>query len=93
MPTAFDEMTLSDGASREGYAFLKRWLEATPPEILRHRQAEAELLFRRIGITFAVYGESRRRRAHHPLRHHPAHPDQARMDAACDAASSSGSRR
>ena len=58
MPTAFDEMTLTDGASREGYAFLKRWIEATPPEILRHRQAEAEFLFRRIGITFAVYGES-----------------------------------
>ena len=58
MTAAFDEMTLSDGASRAGYEFLKRWLEQTPPEILAHRHAEAELLFRRIGITFAVYGDS-----------------------------------
>ncbi len=29
---------------------------STPPNILAQRRAEAELLFRRIGITFAVYG-------------------------------------
>ena len=58
MTAAFDEMTLPDGGSRAGYEFLKRWLDATPPEILAHRRAEAELLFRRIGITFAVYGDS-----------------------------------
>ena len=34
------------------------WLESTPPDVLAHRRAEAELLFRRIGITFAVYGEA-----------------------------------
>ena len=58
MAPAFDEMTLSDGASRAGYAVLKRWIEATARELLTHRRAEAELLFRRIGITFAVYGEN-----------------------------------
>ena len=58
MTAAFDEMTLPDGGSRAGYQFLKRWLDQTPPEILAHRRAEAELLFRRIGITFAVYGDS-----------------------------------
>ena len=35
---------------------------------------EAELLFRRIGITFAVYGEAEAAGAADPLRHHPAHP-------------------
>jgi len=56
MPGAFDEMTLKDGSSRHGYAFLKNWLNSTPPDLLSLRRAEAELLFRRIGITFAVYG-------------------------------------
>ena len=58
MPPAFDEMTLADGASRPGYEGLKRWLDGTPIDLLSHRRAEAELLFRRIGITFAVYGET-----------------------------------
>jgi uncharacterized circularly permuted ATP-grasp superfamily protein len=58
MSQAFDEMNLSDGRCRPGYEILKRWLEDTPPELLAHRRSEAELLFRRIGITFAVYGET-----------------------------------
>ena len=58
MTAAFDEMTLPDGTSRAGYEFLARWLKDTPREILAHRRAEAELLFRRIGITFAVYGDN-----------------------------------
>ena len=58
MPTAFNEMFLADGNSRPGYEFLKRWLESTPDELLAQRRAEAELLFRRIGITFAVYGNA-----------------------------------
>lgn len=58
MPSAFDEMTLPDGSCRKGYEFVKAWLDATPPDLLKLHHAEAELLFRRIGITFAVYGES-----------------------------------
>jgi len=58
MPAAFNEMTLSDGSSRPGYGVLKRWIDATSPESLAHRRLEAELLFRRIGITFAVYGQN-----------------------------------
>ena len=54
---AFNEMFVPGGACRPGYEFLQRWLESTPPELLAHRRAEAELLFRRIGITFAVYGQ------------------------------------
>ncbi len=58
MAAAFNEMTLSDGSSRPGYGVLKRWIDATSPESLAHRRLEAELLFRRIGITFAVYGQN-----------------------------------
>ena len=56
MRVAFDEMTLQDGSSRPGYEALKTWLDTTAPDLLSLRRAEAELLFRRIGITFAVYG-------------------------------------
>ena len=58
MAAAFDEMTLTDGTSRPGYAVLRRWLESVSPESLANRRVEAELLFRRIGITFAVYGQN-----------------------------------
>jgi uncharacterized circularly permuted ATP-grasp superfamily protein len=52
----FDEMTLG-GVPRDVYRRMARWLEETPPEVLASRRAQAELLFRRIGITFAVYGD------------------------------------
>ncbi|TPQ51617.1 hypothetical protein C2U72_07415 [Prosthecomicrobium hirschii] len=48
---------LGDGC-RSGYELVQAWLAATPAETLRQRQQEAELLFRRIGITFAVYGDA-----------------------------------
>src|SRR3954447_22971807 len=54
---AFDEMTLGDGSVRPAYADLAQWLSSAPTELLSHRRDEAELLFRRIGITFAVYGD------------------------------------
>ena len=43
---------------RAGYDALQRWLAETPPELLDTRRQQAELLFRRIGITFAVYGDT-----------------------------------
>ncbi len=53
---AFDEMR--DGElARATYAEIQAWVERTPLEQLRQKSAEAELLFRRLGITFAVYGE------------------------------------
>jgi uncharacterized circularly permuted ATP-grasp superfamily protein len=55
---AFDEMTGTEGAVRPAYAELSRWLAETAPDLLERRRREAELLFRRIGITFAVYGEA-----------------------------------
>src|SRR6478609_8947477 len=58
MAVAFDEMNGPDGALRSAYQELSRWLKETPPDALEYRRQEAELLFRRIGITFAVYGDS-----------------------------------
>jgi uncharacterized circularly permuted ATP-grasp superfamily protein len=58
MAAAFDEMNGADGQLRPSYQELSAWLAQVPPEVLQQRQREAELLFRRIGITFAVYGEA-----------------------------------
>src|SRR5437764_11606291 len=58
MESAFDEMNGSDGALRPAYGELSRWLKEVPPDVLDYRRREAELLFRRIGITFAVDGEA-----------------------------------
>src|ERR1043165_7380535 len=58
MSLAFDEMTSPDGAVRGAYAGLDAWLKGLPPDMLDHRRREAEVIFRRIGITFAVYGEA-----------------------------------
>src|ERR1700736_489501 len=58
MAVAFDEMNGPGGDLRPAYQELSRWLKETPPDALEYRRQEAELLFRRIGITFAVYGDS-----------------------------------
>jgi uncharacterized circularly permuted ATP-grasp superfamily protein len=58
MVAAFDEMNGLNGGVRPAYGELARWLDEVPPDVLDHRRREAELLFRRIGITFAVYGEA-----------------------------------
>jgi len=42
---------------RQPYARLEDWMRSMPAELRSLKQAEAEDLFRRIGITFAVYGE------------------------------------
>jgi uncharacterized circularly permuted ATP-grasp superfamily protein len=48
----------SEGDVRPAYQELARWLSEIPPDVLDYRRREAELIFRRIGITFAVYGEA-----------------------------------
>ena len=53
----FDEMYAAEGAARAPYTAIARWLDAMSPETLRAKKEEAERLFRRIGITFAVYTE------------------------------------
>jgi uncharacterized circularly permuted ATP-grasp superfamily protein len=56
MQSRFDEMRISAGAVREHYHGYERWLTAQPEELMRDRRDEAEMIFRRVGITFAVYG-------------------------------------
>src|SRR5215472_9934277 len=58
MAVAFDEMNGPGDDLRPAYQELSRWLKETPPDLLERRRREAELLFRRIGITFAVYGDA-----------------------------------
>ena len=41
---------------REHYDGYDRWLKEQPPQVMRTRREEAEVIFRRVGITFAVYG-------------------------------------
>ena len=52
----FNEM-YQNGKVRAPYAQLEDWMNAMPAQLRSLKQAEAEDLFRRIGITFAVYGE------------------------------------
>jgi uncharacterized circularly permuted ATP-grasp superfamily protein len=54
--SAFDEIGCPEEC-RKPYALVRQWLDGTPPQLLALKQKEAELLFRRIGITFAVYSE------------------------------------
>jgi uncharacterized circularly permuted ATP-grasp superfamily protein len=56
--SAFDEMGTAGAVPRDAYARIHRWIDDSPPEYLQTRRAQAELFFRRIGITFAVYGDS-----------------------------------
>ena len=56
MRPSFDEMHVSATQVREHYREYDRWLQAQAPELMRDRREEAELIFRRVGITFAVYG-------------------------------------
>ncbi|MBL8506093.1 MAG: circularly permuted type 2 ATP-grasp protein [Methylobacillus glycogenes] len=55
--TAFDEMHLPDAAVRAIYAQYAQWLQDVPLHQLESKRQEAELLVRRVGITFNVYGE------------------------------------
>ncbi|MGZ8250751.1 MAG: circularly permuted type 2 ATP-grasp protein [Methylophilaceae bacterium] len=56
--TPFDEMQLETGEVRDIYAAYADWLRDVPQKQLESKRQEAELLFRRVGITFNVYGET-----------------------------------
>ncbi len=53
----FDEMQLNTADVREIYSAYNKWLQDIPHQQLATKRAEAEVLFRRVGITFNVYGE------------------------------------
>jgi uncharacterized circularly permuted ATP-grasp superfamily protein len=53
----YDEMHASDGV-RSHYRAFADWLQSMTPERLKRKREEADTLFHRVGITFAVYGEA-----------------------------------
>jgi len=53
----FDEMTGRGEGVRMPYRAYQHWLESEDPARLKRKAAEAETFFRRMGITFNVYGE------------------------------------
>jgi len=54
---AFDEMMGANGDVRQHYHGFAKWLAEQSPEVIATKRAEADLSFRRVGITFAVYGD------------------------------------
>ena len=45
------------GECRPHYESYAQWLAAQDPQVMQARREEAEVIFRRVGITFAVYGD------------------------------------
>jgi uncharacterized circularly permuted ATP-grasp superfamily protein len=56
--SAYDEMRTPNGEIRAPYQAFAGWLERTPPDRIAQKRDEAERAFHRVGITFAVYGET-----------------------------------
>ncbi len=57
MTSPFDEMRGYGGGVRDPYAAVEEWLSSQRLEDLKRKGIEAETIFRRVGITFNVYGE------------------------------------
>lgn len=53
----FDEMFDNAGQARQPYARYNEWFQTEDIRHLRRKSEEAEAFFRRIGITFNVYGQ------------------------------------
>ncbi|UCG98786.1 MAG: circularly permuted type 2 ATP-grasp protein [Burkholderiales bacterium] len=58
MSAAFDEMYTPPGSARPHYRGYESWLGEQSQATMVNKRAEADLVFRRVGITFAVYGEA-----------------------------------
>ncbi|MFD1198771.1 circularly permuted type 2 ATP-grasp protein [Brucella gallinifaecis] len=55
--TPFDEMLNKGGGVRPPYEFLKQWIDEQDQHKLLQKTQDAESVFRKTGITFAVYGD------------------------------------
>ena len=53
----YDEMRDAGGGIRPHYRAHDAWLKDKPPDFLKQKQREANALYTRLGITFAVYGD------------------------------------
>jgi len=62
MANFFNEMTEHDADApdgvREHYRDFHQWLQQQSSDTMARKRAEADLMFRRVGITFAVYGDN-----------------------------------
>jgi len=56
-PRIFNEMYETEGSVRSQYNMYSAWLEDKPLDFIQQKQREADTLFTRLGITFAVYGD------------------------------------
>ncbi|WP_431192828.1 circularly permuted type 2 ATP-grasp protein [Tianweitania aestuarii] len=54
---AFDEMRPENSGLRQPYQKYQAWIDEQDPARLTEKMQDAERVFRRTGITFAVYGE------------------------------------
>ena len=54
----YDEMRSADGKVRAHFGPIAQWLADTPAKRVAEKRREADLLFHRVGITFAVYGDA-----------------------------------
>jgi uncharacterized circularly permuted ATP-grasp superfamily protein len=57
MKSPYNEMFDQHGAPRPHYGTFHSWLGNQSQALMSLKRAEAELIFRRVGITFAVYGD------------------------------------
>ena len=57
MKSPYNEMFDEHGAPRLHYGAFHTWLGNQSPALMSLKRAEADLIFRRVGITFAVYGD------------------------------------
>ena len=53
----YDEMRTATGGVRAHFKAIAAWLGKTPAKQVGEKRREADLLFHRVGITFAVYGD------------------------------------
>src|SRR5688500_9487899 len=56
-PAIYDEMYDLGAVVRPHYASYSEWLADKPTDYMLQKQREADTLYTRLGITFAVYGE------------------------------------
>jgi uncharacterized circularly permuted ATP-grasp superfamily protein len=56
-PAIYNEMYCDDGTTRLHYHSYGAWLESKSLDFIKQKQREADTLFTRLGITFAVYGD------------------------------------
>ncbi|MDY0012461.1 MAG: circularly permuted type 2 ATP-grasp protein [Rhodocyclaceae bacterium] len=54
----YNEMMGDEGKVRPHYAAYAGWLSEMPEDRLAHKRAQADALFHRFGITFAVHGDN-----------------------------------